>query len=158
MGCREFVRAMEFVQKGLQQCPGNSWLHQLARELQARDVPVHWTKLRAMVLPGPGDAAAPCNYCRELLKVPLLSMCPYCGCDPAGAGMGDLLAKYGVEWAIESESESFQAEMEIEAADMDAGLEASIREADDQAVAANATLSAAIFESRRVPLLINLLE
>ncbi|CAE8630042.1 unnamed protein product [Polarella glacialis] len=156
MGCRQPALAMECVQRGLLHCPGSSSLNQLAWELQARSVPVHRPRSGEVVLPGSGDVAAPCNYCHALLLVPFTSVCQYCGCDPAGAGMGDLLAKYGVEWAMESES--FQAEMEIEAADMDAGLEASIREADDRAVDANATLSAAIFESRRVPLCISLLE
>ncbi|CAE8597308.1 unnamed protein product [Polarella glacialis] len=158
MGCKHFALAMECVQRGLQHCPGSSSLRLLARELQARSVPVHRPQSGEVVLPGSGDVAAPCNYCHELLLVPFTSVCPRCGCEPAGAGMGDLLAKYGVEWAMKLESETFQAEMEIEAADMDAGLEASIREADDRAVDANATLSAAIFESRRVPLCISLLE
>jgi len=96
-----------------------------------------------------GAPYKPCSWCwKPALLDADCPHCPHCCCDPFSAGPGALPRDYGVEWE-DAEVPGHEGETVDEA--VDAGIEASIREADAQAAAANAPLSAAILESRCSP-------
>eukprot|EP00435_Cladocopium_sp_Y103_P073330 s78_g43.t1 len=160
MGLKDFPQALRIVCDALKSCKGVSGIQSLQKlrdELRARAVP-HFEGIRnplqtasrnALQAVAQGAPYKPCSWC---WKPALLDMdcphCPHCGCDPFSAGPGALPGDYGVEWE-DVEVPGQEGETVDEA--VDAGIEASIREADAQAAAANAPLSAAILESRCSP-------
>lgn len=106
MGLKDFPRALIAVKHGLKTCSASRVLRQLGAELKkcgikdniANPFTATARAMRMQSQIAEGCPTQSCAWCRVLIPTPCDEYCPHCACDPKGSGVGELAAKYGVEW------------------------------------------------------------